>query len=130
MGVSPGLRVHLSASETVTAGGTRKTTWLVYAGHTWISVKDFPEAEFASLDAGPGTIWETLASLWVLPGTWLQKVVTTPLREKQSDPLSFLRKEVRGVGRKVERSYFRVNTRGGLRAFNPADVPDEVRDSE
>jgi hypothetical protein len=124
------LLVRLVASETVTAGGTRKATWLVFSGHKWVSLKDVPDAEFTQLDPGPGTIWETAATVPVAPGAWLQKVVTTPLREQRRDPMSYLSNEVRGARRHVERAYFRVNTRGALRAFILDDVPAEVRESE
>jgi hypothetical protein len=77
------------------------------------------------MDTGPGTIWETQATLSLAAGTWVQKVVSSPRRDVRQDPMHYLQKEVRGAKRHVARSYFRVNTRGILKRAPDDQAPPE-----
>ncbi len=107
--------VRLVAFEAVVQSGTRKTSWLVHHEGRWISAKDYPGAELEKLDAGPGTIWESAASLKLPVGTWVQQVQSTPRRGARQDPLRYLQQEARGMKRRVTRVFFRVGSRGDLR---------------
>lgn len=117
--------IRLLAWESIAPRGTRKISWLVYLDHRWQSAKDYPGAVFERLDAAPGTVWQTAAELRVAPGTWLQRVESSPMPREHSDPMSYLRREVRGTRRTVSRTFYRVTRTGELRRPPKETTPPE-----
>lgn len=115
--------VRLVAAESVVAGGTRKSTWLVYLEGRWVSAKDVPEVELELLDPGAGTIWQTIATLQLPVSCWVQNVQSSPQRNDRRDPLRYLQQEIRGARRRVTRTYYRVNRHGELKRAERGDGP-------
>lgn len=116
--------VELSACEWVVDGGTRRTTWCYFDGQEWQSVKDHPEALFVQLDRGPGVLWETQATLRLKTGTWLQRIERFPSRAgAPTDPMAYLRRQVRTRRYDARYSYYVVSTGGRLRLMKRKDAP-------
>jgi hypothetical protein len=113
--LKPLVTVHLSAFERVIDGGTSLTSWRYYDGESWLLVKDHPNAVFSQLDCSPGVLWETVAQLSVVLGTWLQRVDRFPTRQTgPTNPLDYLRRQVRTRRYDIKRSFFRVQRGGRL----------------
>jgi hypothetical protein len=108
------LRLELTDGEIVVPRGTRAVSWWVKKGEGWINARGWPETKVESLDAGPGTVWESRLELEVPLGTLLMRVETNPAPLERTDPFGYLERETRRARRRVVRTYFKVGRRGQL----------------
>lgn len=118
------VRISLTADERTTPGGTTMTTWRYFDGNRWTSVRDHPDAEFTRLDCGPGLLWQSRADLLVPPATWLVRVDRFPNHHFQpTDPMEYLRRQVRTRRYALRHSFFQVSTNGSLRRMKRDEAP-------
>src|SRR5690606_35274134 len=108
-------RITLLANERTVAGGTATTTWRFFDGQTWLPLKEHPRATFTRLDCGPGQLWQTQALVLLGANSWLMRVDRTPdRRAPPTDPLDYLRREVRLRKYAVKHTFFKVSAAGSL----------------
>lgn len=106
--------VELSEGEYIVPRGTREVTWLIRYNDAWVHVSEWPGAEVERCQARPGTVWENLIRLVVLPGSELRRVESRPAPQAPRDALDYLKRAPTSVPRRVLRQEFRVNGRGEL----------------
>jgi hypothetical protein len=117
-------RVSLIADERTVPGGTATTSWRFFDGTIWCSIKDHPRATFTRLDCGPGLLWRTQAEILVAAECWLMRVERAPDRRNQpTDPLDYLRRQVRLRRYAIQHTFFKVAARGGLRRVPREQAP-------
>src|SRR5690606_14926058 len=105
-------------------GGTRLVTWHYHDGEGWQSVKHHPTGVFSQVDCAPGVLWETVATLFLPVGSWLQRLDRFPSRDdKPVDPMEYLRRQVRQRRYDVRRSFFTVLPRGKLKRAAASQAP-------
>ena len=120
----PLFRVSLTADERTVAGGTATTSWRYFDGDNWRSIKDHPKATFTRIDCGPGLLWRTQAEIMVAPQTWLMRVDRTPDRSNQpTDPMEYLRRQVRLRRYATRQTFFRVGAAGSLERATREQAP-------
>lgn len=118
------LRVSLLADERTVAGGTATTSWRFFDGTVWRSIKDHPRATFTRLDCGPGLLWQTQAEVMVAAECWLMRTDRAPDRTNQpTDPLDYLRRQVRLRRYSTRHTFFRVSANGFLRRAPREQAP-------
>lgn len=118
------VRVTLVADERTVAGGTATTSWRYFDGVDWKSLKDHPDAAFTRLDCGPGMLWQTQAEVQMAPRTWVVRVDRSPNhRHRPTDPLEYLRRQVRLRQYATRRTYYQVASDGSLRRMPREDAP-------
>lgn len=118
------LRVSLLADERTVPGGTATRSWRFFDGSEWRSIKDHPQATFTRIDCGPGLLWQTQAEVLVAPECWLMRVDRTPDRRNQpTDPLDYLRRQVRLRRYATRQTFFRVAADGALRRAPREQAP-------
>jgi hypothetical protein len=118
------VRVTLVAAEHTVAGGTATTSWRYFDGVDWKSLKDHPDAAFTRLDCGPGMLWQTQAEVQMTPRTWVVRIDRSPNhKHRPTDPLEYLRRQVRLRRYAVRRTYFQVANDGSLRRMPREDAP-------
>lgn len=120
--------VQLTAFERIVPHGTERVTWWVFVDERWLPVRKHPEVEFEQESPGPQVIWQTTARLKLAPGSWLLRIVRSPLTEPERDPMDYLGRETRSARTKIGRQYFRTSRRGELQRAKSADVPPELPD--
>ncbi len=118
--------VVLRAHERVVPRGTERQTWAVWHERRWLNPKALPNVEVARLATGPGTVWESQASLTLAPGSWLRRVITRPALIQRRTPLEYLEREQLHTRRQTLVTYFRVGGGGSLvpSASPPPQDPD------
>lgn len=110
------------------AGGTATTTWRFFDGQTWLPLKDHPGATFTRLDCGPGQLWQTQALVSMGAHSWLMRVDRMPdRRQPPTDPLDYLRREVRLRKYAVKRTFFRVSAEGSLQRAPRQQAPHDTQ---
>jgi hypothetical protein len=117
--------VEVRASEAIVPHGVAKTTWWVFDGQRWRSVKEHPDATLERQDSPPGVVWETRAELRLPVGAWLMRVRTRPRQQQFRDPMRYLRGESLRAHWHTQRSYFVVGPRGVLQPARREDAPDD-----
>lgn len=120
-------RVSLLANERAAAGGTATTSWRYFDGAQWRSIKDHPQASFTRLDCGPGLLWQTRAEVLLSTECWLMRVDRAPdRRDPPTDPLDYLRRQVRLRKYTTRQTFFKVNVDGSLRRAPREQAPVET----
>jgi hypothetical protein len=106
--------IALELFEAVVSGGTRRVSWHVAQGASWLAVANYPGARVDLGDRSPGVVWQRRVVLSLPTGTRLMRVESQPGGGVQRDPLAYLWKGARATPQKVQRSYFSVGPRGSL----------------
>jgi hypothetical protein len=123
------VRVTLTADERTVEGGTASTSWRYFDGTRWLSLRDHPQATMTRLDCGPGMTWQTQAEVSLPVGSWLLRVDRFPNhRHQPSDPMEYLRRQVRTRRYAVRHSFFRITRDGSLRRRPREEAPVEQPD--
>lgn len=107
--------VELVSSERVAERGTVQVAWWVRRGAAWVAANRWPGVRVEQLEAGPGTVWESRATLDVPAGTELMRVESRPMPDERRSPLEFLQRERRQIPRRVLRARYRVGPKGDLK---------------
>ena len=111
----PVVNVELLDEETIVARGTRKVTWLVRVGDSWLHPARVEGATQSDREAGPGTVWARATLLGLPAGTRLLRVESIPSPDALEDPFAYLQREVRDARRKTRRTEYVVTARRGLK---------------
>jgi len=106
--------IELEMFEAVADGGTRRVSWHVAQGASWLAVANYPGARVDLGDRNPGVVWKRRVVVCLPTGTRLMRVESRPGGAVQRDPLAYLWKAGRSAPQNVRRSYFSVGPKGSL----------------
>jgi hypothetical protein len=119
----PLVPIELVARESVVAHGTERVSWWIFDGQHWISVRDYEGCTLTRANAGPGVVWETLASVSVPKRTWVMRVRSRPRTTEPLDPLRYLERGVLQQRLELRRTFFCVDEAGRLRPPAAGEEP-------
>src|SRR5690606_12406550 len=111
-----GETVALAAYERIVARGVERQTWLVCADGQWRSPKALEGATLRAVDARPGTVWESVATVTLARGAWVKRIIRRPGVPVRRDPMAYLQRQQLHASQATQISYYRVGHRGVLRS--------------
>jgi hypothetical protein len=106
--------VEFRDGEYVVGRGTQRVIWFVRQDKSWRGALHCPGASAAEVDSGPGTVWESVITVPLAPGSQVMKVTVSPLAEQPRSALDYLLAPRLRPPKKTVRTCFVVDSRGAL----------------